>query len=108
MCSFVASGLRARVAPCFSSKTGFSIEDWVFDSGVNRAPLSIEPRTRGTMSKPKAAPPVETILPARNFTISLADRVRALDGAPAYITRKRTIEDLEEWLVERIASVLAS
>jgi hypothetical protein len=51
----------------------------------------------------------ETISPARNFTLTNADRVRALAGPPAYMRRKRAIEDLEELLVARItAAVRAS
>lgn len=53
-------------------------------------------------------PPVETIAPARNFTITTAERVRALSGPPAYIVRRRTIEDLEAALVDMIADLLAT
>jgi len=49
----------------------------------------------------------ETLAPARNFTIPLAERVRALNGPPAYVTRKRTIEDLHAALVDAIAGHVA-
>jgi hypothetical protein len=42
-------------------------------------------------------PSGETALPPRNFTIPLEERVRALvTGPPAYMRRKRRIEDLGE------------
>ena len=41
-----------------------------------------------------------TFVPARNFTISLADHVRAAAGPPAYALRRRRIEDLEATLVK--------
>jgi hypothetical protein len=44
----------------------------------------------------------DTSAPARNFTISLEDRVRALGGPPAYIRRKRAIEDIEDALLGRV------
>src|SRR5689334_20830247 len=59
------------------------------------------------MTKPKEPSRSETLVPARNFTIPLAERVRALHGPPAYVTRKRTIEDLEAALVARISELLA-
>jgi hypothetical protein len=40
--------------------------------------------------------------PPRNFSLALEDRVRALGGPPAYMRRKRAIEDLEESLVRRV------
>ncbi len=40
-----------------------------------------------------------TFAPARNFTIPLAERIRAAGGPPAYSVRKRRIEDLEAELV---------
>jgi hypothetical protein len=45
--------------------------------------------------------------PARNFTITLQDRVRAAGGPPAYMRRKRTIEDLEESLLRGIRKLAA-
>ena len=43
---------------------------------------------------------VETLDPARNFTLTTEDRVRAVAaGPPAYIRRRRAIEDLEEGIV---------
>jgi hypothetical protein len=47
---------------------------------------------------------IGTALPPRNFTISTEQRMRALvAGVPAYMARKRRIEDLEEKLVEMLA-----
>jgi hypothetical protein len=37
-----------------------------------------------------------------NFKISLADRLRAAAGVPAYVRRKRRIEDLEEALLQAL------
>jgi hypothetical protein len=40
------------------------------------------------------APALHELLPAvRNFTLSLAERVRAQEGVPAHLRRKRAIED---------------
>jgi hypothetical protein len=44
----------------------------------------------------------ETLAPIRNFTISTEDRVRALAGPPAYVRRRRAIEDLEQAIVDRL------
>jgi hypothetical protein len=52
--------------------------------------------------------PIETLAPSRNFTITLADRMRAAAGPIAYMTRRRTIEDLEDALLEMIAPLLAT
>jgi hypothetical protein len=49
----------------------------------------------------------DTIDPTRNFTIPLEERVRALGGPPAYIRRKRAIEDLEETLLGRVREARA-
>jgi hypothetical protein len=49
----------------------------------------------------------ETIDPPRNFSISLSDRVRAYAGPPAYMRRRRAIEDLEVSLLERLRLGLA-
>jgi hypothetical protein len=39
----------------------------------------------------------------RNFSVSTAERVRALiGGPPAYALRRRRIEDLEAWIVRSI------
>jgi hypothetical protein len=56
---------------------------------------------------------VETLDPARNFTLTTEDRVRAVaSGPPAYMRRRRAIEDLEEGivrvLVERCAEAVAA
>jgi hypothetical protein len=57
------------------------------------------------VSKPKSA--VETASPVRNFTLDVESRVRAIAGGlPAYVRRKRRIEDLEEAIVVRLADLL--
>ncbi len=50
---------------------------------------------------PKTEPrPIETVAPARNFTLTVDDRVRAYtQGVPGYIRRRRRIEDLEARLI---------
>ena len=48
----------------------------------------------------------ETLAPPRNFTISTADRVRAAQGPPAYMRRKRQIEDLDAMLRAAVAEAL--
>lgn len=47
-----------------------------------------------------------TFAPVRNFTISLQDRIRAADGPPAYMRRKRAIEDLEESLLNAVRALV--
>ena len=53
-----------------------------------------------------SVPAVETLSPARNFTITLEDRVRAAGGPPAYMRRKREIEDLEAKLLADAVAIL--
>ena len=48
----------------------------------------------------------ETAAPARNFSISLADRVRAMGGPPAWMVRKKTIEDIEADFLDRLEEAL--
>jgi len=48
----------------------------------------------------------ETAAPARNFSISLADRVRAMAGPPAWMVRKKTIEDIEADFLDRLEEAL--
>jgi hypothetical protein len=44
--------------------------------------------------------PIETVAPARNFTLTVDDRVRAYtQGVPGYSRRRRRIEDLEARLI---------
>jgi len=43
-----------------------------------------------------------SLAPARNFTLTLAERVRALAGPPAYSVRKRAMEDLEDRILKRL------
>ena len=51
------------------------------------------------MAKSEARP-IETVAPARNFTLTVDDRVRAYtQGVPGYIRRRRRIEELEARLV---------
>ncbi len=49
----------------------------------------------------------ETLAPPRNFTISTADQVRAAAGPPAYMRRRRHIEDLAASLRETVATAIA-
>jgi hypothetical protein len=52
---------------------------------------------------------IETAVPARNFTITTAERVRAaIGGPPAWVLRRRRIEDLEDWLVQDVREVAAA
>jgi hypothetical protein len=49
---------------------------------------------------------IGTALPPRNFTISIEQRMTALvAGVPAYMARKRRIEDLEEKLIEALSEL---
>jgi len=49
---------------------------------------------------------IETAVPARNFTLTTEDRVRAAAaGPPAYMRRLRNIEDLEEGIVRVLAEL---
>jgi hypothetical protein len=51
------------------------------------------------MAKSDACP-IETVAPARNFTLTTDDRVRAYtQGVPGYIRRRRRMEELEARLV---------
>ena len=58
-------------------------------------------------AKPRAPSEViGTALPPRNFTITTEQRMAALvAGVPAYMARKRRIEDLEEKLIETLAEL---
>ena len=58
------------------------------------------------MAKTQPPPrPVDTVVPARNFTLTADDRVRAYtQGVPGYIRRRRRIEDLEAQLVDLLAT----
>jgi hypothetical protein len=49
-----------------------------------------------------------TMAPARNFTVSVADRVRAAYGPPAYAVRRRRIEDLEAKIVAELRALIAA
>jgi hypothetical protein len=50
----------------------------------------------------------DTAAPARNFTMTTAERVRALAiGVPAYVRRRKEIEDLHGALCEAARADLA-
>jgi hypothetical protein len=44
----------------------------------------------------------ETLAPARNFTVTTEQRVRALAGPPAYVRRRRDIEDFERDAIDAL------
>ncbi|MFO0580325.1 MAG: hypothetical protein U1A78_40650 [Polyangia bacterium] len=72
----------------------------VTTEALDVAPVSREPPPR---PEPRRSPlaPEETAAPARNFTLSVEQRVAALmSGPPAYALRLRRIEDLESELVD--------
>jgi hypothetical protein len=57
-------------------------------------------------SKPSSA--VDSAAPARNFTLTSEERMRAaIVGPPAYALRKRRIEDMEEALVAKLVELEA-
>src|SRR5690349_6387214 len=60
---------------------------------------------------PKTDPPApiaDTVVPPRNFTLSIEDRLRAYaQGPPGYMRRRRRIEDLEAKLVAKLAAAPA-
>ena len=57
------------------------------------------------MAKPAEAQLPDTVTPARNFTLTVEDRVRAYtQGVPGHIRRRRRIEDLEARLIETLAA----
>ena len=59
------------------------------------------------MKEDRGAPPLEnTAAPARNFSLALDARVRALGGPPPYAVRRRRIEDLEAELLREMADAL--
>jgi hypothetical protein len=59
--------------------------------------------------KSEAPTVADTNAPARNFTLSLEERLRAyVQGVPSHIRRRRRIEDLEARLVERLAGEAAA
>jgi hypothetical protein len=58
---------------------------------------------------PPAGDSAETAAPARNFTVPVEQRLRAATGGlPAYIRRKRAIEDLREAILRGLAEDCAS
>ena len=60
------------------------------------------------MPKTEPVPVPDTVAPPRNFTLSIEDRLRAYaQGVPGYIRRRRRIEDLEERLIEKLATAEA-
>ena len=55
----------------------------------------------------EAARTGDTASPARNFTLTVGDRLRAMaQGPPAYMRRRRRIEDLEDRLVRLLAAAV--
>jgi hypothetical protein len=55
----------------------------------------------GMADEPKR--PEETSSPVRNFTLTLQDRIRAMmGGPPAWMRRRRRIEDMEAEIVQMI------
>lgn len=56
-----------------------------------------------------APPKVDELLPLqRNFTMSLEERIRAMEGVPSHIRRKRLIEDLLDRIHKELLVVLSS
>jgi hypothetical protein len=70
--------------------------------------LVVTNRTDKNEKPPRGTNEISTFVPARNFTIPLASRVRAAAGPPAYSVRKRRIEDLEEELVRIMREVIVA
>ena len=59
------------------------------------------------MAKP-VSPAADTLAPATNFTLSVAERLQAyVQGVPSHIRRRRRIEDLEAKLLARLATAAA-
>jgi len=55
------------------------------------------------------APKIDELLPLqRNFSMSLEERIRAMEGVPSHIWRKRLIEDLMERIQKELVALLAS
>jgi hypothetical protein len=48
---------------------------------------------------------IDTASPARNFSLTTAERIKGLHGPPAYARRKRHIEDLEDAILAEIAEL---
>jgi hypothetical protein len=57
-------------------------------------------------NKPTRTTLDETLAPHRNFSISTADRIKAAHGPPAFVRRKRHIEDLEAALFEMVTDAI--
>ncbi len=49
---------------------------------------------------------IETLAPARNFTVTLAQQMRAAAGVPAFALRRRRIEDLEGVVVATLTELI--
>lgn len=72
----------------------------VTTEALDVAPVSREPPPRPEPRRRPSAPE-STAAPARNFTLSVEQRVAALmSGPPAYAVRLRRIEDLESELID--------
>jgi hypothetical protein len=65
---------------------------------------SVKPPSPSAGAAPSASGTAETAAPARNFTVPVEQRLRvAAGGLPAYIRRKRAIEDLRESILRELA-----
>jgi hypothetical protein len=65
--------------------------------------VALKAATLSSVAEKDAQP--DTASPARNFTLSLDERLRAYaQGVPGYIRRRRRIEDLEARLVAALAA----
>jgi len=71
------------------------------------APASSEkPSSEAPQPKRKRARETYSAIPARNFTLTTDDRVRALvAGPPAFAIRRRRIEDLETRIVKKLRAL---
>jgi hypothetical protein len=66
-------------------------------------PPSRKPRER--KAKPRPAKVTNTAVLQRNFTLTSDDRIRAIvSGPPFYMRRRRQIEDLEQSILDELAS----
>jgi hypothetical protein len=75
-------------------------------------PPGVDVLSSGSVKRPTptaGAAPAETAAPARNFALPVEQRLRAAAGGPpAYIRRKRAIEDLRESILRGLAENFAA
>jgi hypothetical protein len=65
-----------------------------------------EPEPSQNPAQEASATMTETALPPRNFSIALEDRMRAfVNGPPAYMRRKRRIEDLADAIGDALLEI---